>query len=109
MATKRKIMSMQDLTMDLLENYELVKAGKMEIAKARALLDTADKVVQGARTQLAYNAMMQEQVPIRFLKNTLPVTEKALGVKSKDKVNASAKPGVRGLAKANGATRNKKK
>lgn len=67
MTNPKRLNSMQALTDDLVRNYELVKSGKMEIAHARALLDTADKVIQGVRTQMAYNAMMQNGEAIPFM------------------------------------------
>lgn len=67
---KRSITSMEDLTKDLVRNYELLKAGKMEIQQARALMDTADKVIQGLRTQMAYNAMQQRAERIPFLEGS---------------------------------------
>jgi hypothetical protein len=80
MKKPKQLKSMQDLTDDLVRNYEMVKAGQMEIAEARALLDTADKVIQGVRTQMAYNAMMQNNSPIRFMDEGKELPASAAGL-----------------------------
>jgi len=62
--------TVKELRDSLLNDYELVKSGEMDIKTAAALANTAGKVIKSAALELTYNQFTKQQnKKIEFLED----------------------------------------
>lgn len=59
--------NIEELRSSLLENYENLKAGKIEIKPAKELANIAGKIINTLRVQLDYNTLTGNTEKIPFL------------------------------------------
>ncbi len=65
----RKIKNMTDLTNDLVDVYEKLKAGHITTDKAKEQAKVAGKVIGSVRIQMEYNAQMKNNRTVSFLES----------------------------------------
>jgi hypothetical protein len=64
---------MQNITAlrtSLADNYEMMKAKKMELKLGKELANTAGKIINSLKVELEYNSMMDVEKEIPFLSTT---------------------------------------
>jgi len=57
-----------DLRKSLADNYEQMKAGKMEIKEGKELSNCAGKIIQSLKVELEYQTLLGTKKEIDFLK-----------------------------------------
>ena len=57
-----------DLRQSLADNYEQMKAGKMEIKEGKELSNCAGKIIQSLKVELEYQTLLGTKKEIDFLK-----------------------------------------
>lgn len=58
-----------DLTADLLEKYELLKDGKLDLKQAKQISNLSGKIIHAAKSQLLYNIFMERRQRIPFFED----------------------------------------
>jgi hypothetical protein len=59
-----------ELRTSLAENYDLMKAKKMDIKLGKELANTAGKIINSLKVELEYNSMLGFKNKIEFLNTT---------------------------------------
>lgn len=59
--------NIKQLRNSLVDNYEKMVSGEMELKTGKELANTAGKILLSLRIELEYNSMMQIKTPIEYL------------------------------------------
>lgn len=62
-----KIKNMNDLTQNLIENYEKLGKGLLTEKRAKEVSNMAGKIINSCKTQLEYNSYLKLNKKIHFL------------------------------------------